>query len=369
MTATNYLDYAGLQRFKTKLDAQYAGIYRTETQVNNQIDAKLATYSQNYVQISSDVPTIAGGAQEGIIYIVPDGNAPSGSFKYIAYAVESVSGTPTVVKLGTGTTEIPTVDQTVIEDSTNAVAGGAVFDELALKVNASDVTGSVTQNDTNPVTSGGVYTALQDYVLTSNVTNTVVEDDTKVVTGEAVFDHVASVVDDYVEESRVTSNAPADSSTDICTSGAVYTALQDYVTSASIASTVSDDDTNVVSGDAVYEFVTSQISNIQTITNPEIDVMFMPSGEIWIDGTGWATMKAKYETAGSFETLTKNSSGYYVITPADVTGTVDTLVLATSDDSISTGALTDVTSASDLNGLVGKIVGAADEATSLTILA
>ena len=120
MTATNYLDLAGLQRFKTKLDTQYANLYRTETQVNDQIDAKLATYSQNYVQIVSDVPTIAGGAVEGIIYLVPDTNAASGTFAYVAYAVESVSGTPTVVRIGAGTTVLPTVDQTVIEDSTNS---------------------------------------------------------------------------------------------------------------------------------------------------------------------------------------------------------------------------------------------------------
>jgi hypothetical protein len=178
-----------------------------------------------------------------------------------------------------------------------------------------------------------------------------------------------TALDLKVDKSIVTSDAPADSSTDICTSGAVYTALGLKVDVSSIASTVNDDDGNVVSGDAVYEFVTSQMSNIQTITNPEIDVLFITAGQIWIDGTGWATMKAKFDSAGEFVPLTKNSSGYYVITPADVTGTVNTLVLATSDDSISTGALTDVTSASDLNSLIGKIVGAEDAATSLTILA
>lgn len=332
MTATNYLDYAGLQRFKTNLDTQYAGIYRTETQVNGQIDAKLATYSQNYVQIVSDVPTIAGGAVEGIIYLVPDANAPQGSFKYVAYAVESVSGTPTVVKLGTGTTEIPVVDQALEDGSTHAISNDAVYDALALKVNLADVTGSVTQNDTNPVTSGGVYTE-----LTTN----------------------------YLPLSRVTSDAPADESTDVCTSGAVYDALDLKVDKSSIVDSITDGSMSPVTSNAVYD----ALANIQTITNPEIDVMFITAGQIWIDGTGWATMKAKFDSTGEFVPLTKNSSGYYVITPADVTGTVDTLVLATSDDSISTGALTDVTSASDLNSLIGKIVGAADAATSLTILA
>lgn len=207
MTATNYLDLAGLQRFKSKLD----DLFRTETQVDGQIDAKLATFSQNYVQIVSDVPTIAGGAQEGIIYLVPDSNAASGTFAYVAYAVESVSGTPQVVRVGAGTTVLPTVDQTVIDDSPNAVAGGAVFDELAGKV----------------------------------------------------------------DKATVTTNAPASASTDICTSGAVYTALQDYITIASKASTVTDGDTNVVTGDAVHDFVTTEMANIQTISDAQIDALFV----------------------------------------------------------------------------------------------
>ena len=121
---------------------------------------------------------------------------------------------------------------------------------------------------------------------------------------------------------------------------------------------------NLVTSNAVYD----ALANIQAIPNPEIDIMFMPSTEIWIDSTGWATMKAKYETSGEFVPLTKNSSGYYVIVPGDV-ASVDTLVLATSDDSISTGVLTDVTSASDLAGFNGKIVAAEDQATTLTVLA
>lgn len=367
MTATNYLDYAGLQRFKTNLDTQYAGIYRTQGQVNDQIDAKLAEHETNYVQISSTVPTIAGGAREGIIYLVPDADAPAGSFKYIAYAVEDVSGEPKVVKLGTGTTEIPIVDQALEDGSTHAISNNAVYDGLALKVNTADIASSVTQNNGNPVSSGAVYTELTtNYLPLSRVTGDApASESDNVCTSGAMY----TALDLKVDKSIVTSNAPADSSTDICTSGSVYTALGLKVDVSSIASTVADDDTNVVSGDAVYEFVTSQMSNIQTITNPEIDVLFITAGQIWIDGTGWATMKAKFDSAGEFVPLTKNSSGYYVITPADVEGTVNTLVLATSDDSISTGALTDVTSSSDLNGLIGKIVGAADEATSLTILA
>ena len=368
MTVNNYLDYAGLQRFKTNLDTQYAGIYRTQGQVNDQIDAKLATYSQSYVQISSEVPTIAGGAREGIIYLVPDSDAPAGSFKYVAYAVEEVSGSPQVVKLGTGTTEIPIVDQALEDGSTHAISNNAVYDGLALKVNTADIASSVTQNNGNPVSSGAVYTELTtNYLPLSRVTSDApASASTDVCTSGAMYTALGL----KVNESRVTSSAPADDSTDICTSGAVYDALALKVNESRVTSSApADDSTDICTSGAVYDFVTSQMSNIQTITNPEIDVLFITAGQIWIDGTGWATMKAKFDSTGEFVALTKNSSGYYVITPADVEGTVNTLVLATSDDSISTGALTDVTSAADLNGLVGKIVGAADEATSLTILA
>lgn len=304
MTATNYLDLAGLQRFKTKLDTQYAGIYRTETQVNDQIDTKLATFSQNYVQIVSDIPTIAGGAKEGIIYLVPDSNAQQGTFAYVAYAVETVSGEPKVVRIGAGTTVLPTVDQTIVEDSTNAVAGGAVFDGLALKVNLADVTGSVTQNDTNPVTSGGVYTKLQEYVTTASIASSVTDGDTNAVSGNAVYDHVASVVDNYVEESRVTSDAPASASTDICTSGAMFTALGLKVNESRVTSSApADDSTDICTSGAVYDAldlkvdkssivdaitdgsmspVTSNavydaLAEIQSVSNDDIDALFAPA--------------------------------------------------------------------------------------------
>lgn len=270
MTVNNYLDYAGLQRFKTKLDTQYAGIYRTETQVDSQIDTKLATFSQNYVQIVSDIPTIAGGAQEGIIYLVPDSNAQSGTFAYVAYAVETVSGEPKVVRIGAGTTVLPTVDQTIIEDSQNAVAGGAVFDGLALKVNTADVTGTVASGETKVVTSGGVYTALQDYVTTASIASSVTSGDSNVVSGDAVATYVTTALGDYVEESRVTSNAPASSSNDICTSGAVYDALTLKVDSSSIVNSITSGNMNPVTSNAVY----SALADIQAISDSDIDALF-----------------------------------------------------------------------------------------------
>ena len=319
MTTTNYLDYAGLQRFKTNLDALYASLYRTQAQVESQITDRLATYSTNLVTVQSTKPTVQD-AVEGRIYVVPDTNGESGELQFIAYTKEEVNGQYEIITIGHSRVIIPAVSQTVTAGDQAGVSGDAVYNYAVAK---------------------------------TDVTDTVSDGETKVVTGEAVFEFAVaktSIVDQVVDNNQnpVTSNA-------------VY----DYaVALANVADTIADDNMNPVTSNAVYD----ALANIQAIPNPEIDVMFMPNNEIWIDSTGWATMKAKYETAGSFETLTKNSSGYYVIVPDDVT-TVETLVLATVDDSISTGALTDVTSASDLAGFAGKIVSAEDQATTLTVLA
>ena len=350
MTTTNYLDYAGLQRFKTNLDALYASLYRTEAQVESQISDRLSAFKTNYVQIVPDVPEITGSQddpEEGIIYLVPDSDAAPGTFAYVAYGVERVNNTPTVVRIGAGTTVLPTVSQTVTDGDTAAVSGDGVFKYAVAKT---DVSSTIVEDDPKVVTGEAVF----DFAFAkANVTDTVSDGETKVVTGEAVYEYAVaktSIVDQVVDNNQnpVTSNA-------------VY----DYaVALANVADTIANDNMNPVTSNAVYD----ALANIQAIPNPEIDVMFMPSTEIWIDSTGWATMKAKYETSGEFVPLTKNSSGYYVIVPGDVT-TVDTLVLATVDDSISTGVLTDVTSASDLAGFNGKIVAAEDQATTLTVLA
>ena len=382
MTTTNYLDYAGLQRFKTNLDALYASLYRTEAQVDTQIQNKLDTYSTNLVTVQSTKPTVQE-AVEGRIYVVPDTNGKTGELQFIAYTKEEVNGQYEIITIGHSRVIIPPVSQTVTAGDQAGVSGGAVYTFVTTGyVNKTDdVTSSVTSGETKVVTSDGVYTelttnyvakddvadtvtasddsavsgdAVYNYaVAKTDVTDTVSDGETKVVTGEAVYEYAVaktSIVDQVVDNNQnpVTSNA-------------VY----DYaVALANVADTIANDNMNPVTSNAVYD----ALANIQAIPNPEIDVMFMPSTEIWIDSTGWATMKAKYETSGEFVPLTKNSSGYYVIVPGDVT-TVDTLVLATSDDSISTGALTNVTSASDLAGFNGKIVAAEDQATTLTVLA
>lgn len=350
MTTTNYLDYAGLQRFKTNLDALYASLYRTQAQVDTQIQNKLDTYSTNLVTVQSTKPTVQE-AVEGRIYVVPDTNGESGELQFIAYTKEEVNGQYEIITIGHSRVIIPAVSQTVTAGDTAGVSGDAVYNYAVAKT---DVSTTVQDNDPNVVTGDAVF---EYAVAKANVTDTVSDGETKVVTGEAVYEYAVAKTDvtDTVSENE----------TKVVTGDAVY----DYAVALSnVTDTVVEDDPKVVTGEAVFDFVSDQIGNIQAIPNPEIDVMFMPNNEIWIDSTGWPTMKAKYETSGEFVPLTKNSSGYYVIVPGDVT-TVDTLVLATSDDSISTGVLTDVTSSSDLAGFNGKIVAAEDQATTLTVLA
>lgn len=382
----NYLDYAGLQRFKTNLDALYASLYRTQAQVDTQIQNKLDTYSTNLVTVQSTKPTVQD-AVEGRIYVVPDTNGESGELQFIAYTKEKVNGQDEIITIGHSRVIIPPVSQTVTAGDKAGVSGGAVYTFVTTGyVNKTDdVTSSVTSGDTKVVTSDGVYTELTtNYVAKDDVADTVTASDDSAVSGDAVYNFAVAKTDvsttvqdndskvvtgDAVFEFAVAktdvTDTVSDGETKVVTGEAVY---EYAVAKTDVSTTVQDNDSKVVTGDAVYEFVSSQIGNIQAIPNPEIDVMFMPSTEIWIDSTGWPTMKAKYEASGEFVPLTKNSSGYYVIVPGDV-ASVDTLVLATSDDSISTGALTDVTSASDLAGFNGKIVAAEDQATTLTVLA
>lgn len=147
MSATKYLDLAGLQYLKTKMDAKYV----TSDDVETAINSALETYKQGIVTIVLSLPSTG---EEGLLYLVPDSNASSNDV-YTTWAWEGNSW----VQMGATSLTI-TVDSTVIEDSTNPVSGGAVYDELASKLDASELTSSITEDGTNAVTSGAIYDAL-----------------------------------------------------------------------------------------------------------------------------------------------------------------------------------------------------------------
>ena len=148
MTATKYLDLDGLQYLKTKMDAKYV----TSSDISTAITDAFATYKQNIVTIVSSLPSTG---EEGLLYLVPDSNASS-SDVYTTWTWEDGQ----FVQMGSATFTPATVDSTVIEDSTNAVSGGAVYSELALKLDASELTSSIDEDGTNAVTSGAIYDAL-----------------------------------------------------------------------------------------------------------------------------------------------------------------------------------------------------------------
>lgn len=146
MAATKYLDLAGLTYFKNKLDAKFV----TSADVTSAINTALETYKQGIVTIVSSLPSTG---EEGLLYLVPDSSASS-SDVYTTWAWENEW-----VQMGAATFTI-TVDSTVIEDSTNPVSSGAVYSELALKLDASELTSSIEEDGTNAVTSGAIYDAL-----------------------------------------------------------------------------------------------------------------------------------------------------------------------------------------------------------------
>lgn len=126
MAATKYLDLAGLTYFKNKLDAKFVTSADVTTAINN----ALSTYKQGIVTIASSLPSTG---EEGLLYLVPDSNASS-SDVYTTWTWENNSW----VQMGAATFSL-TIDSTVTEDSTNPVSGGAVYDALALKLDAADV--------------------------------------------------------------------------------------------------------------------------------------------------------------------------------------------------------------------------------------
>ena len=218
MAATKYLDLAGLTYFKSKLDAKFV----TSTDVTTAINTALATYKQGIVSIVSSLPSTG---EEGLLYLVPDSNASS-SDVYTTWAWEDGQ----FVQMGS-TTFTLTVDSTVIEDSTNPVSGGAVYTELALKLDASELTSSISDGGTNAVTSGAIYDALALKLDASELTTSIEEYGTNAVTSGAIYD----ALDLKLDASELTTSIE-EYGTNAVTSGAIYDALALKLDSADVES-------------------------------------------------------------------------------------------------------------------------------------
>ena len=217
MTATKYLDLAGLQYLKTKMDAKYV----TSSDITSAINTALETYKQGIVTIVSSLPATG---EEGLLYLVPDANASSNDV-YTTWTWEDEW-----VQMGATTFTI-TVDSTVIEDSTNPVSGGAVYSELALKLDASQLTSSIAEDGTNAVTSGAIYDALSLKLDASELTSSISSGGTNAVTSGAIYD----ALDLKLDASELTSSI-AQNGTNAVTSGAIYSALDLKLDAADVAS-------------------------------------------------------------------------------------------------------------------------------------
>ena len=175
MSTTKYLDLTGLQYLKTKMDKKYVTSDAVETAINTALE----TYKQGIVTIVSSLPSTG---EEGLLYLVPDSNASSNNV-YTTWAWEESSW----AQMGVTSLTI-TVDSTVIKDSENPVSGGAVYNELAWKLDASALTSSITEDGTNAVTSGAIYDALELKLDASELTTSITEGGTNAVTSGAIYD-------------------------------------------------------------------------------------------------------------------------------------------------------------------------------------
>jgi hypothetical protein len=147
-----YIDLDGLQYLMQRIDAKYFD----EAEVQSAINDAFASYKENIVTIVASLPATG---EEGKLYLVPDSAASSNDI-YTTYTWEEDNGVGSWAQMGSATFTPVTPDATVIDGSTNAVQGGAVYDELQLKLDASQLTSSISDGGTNAVTSGAIYTAL-----------------------------------------------------------------------------------------------------------------------------------------------------------------------------------------------------------------
>lgn len=451
MATSKYLDLEGLQFFYENLKK----VFRTASQVDGQIDAKIATWAGNSIQIVQ--PSAVGGANvgaNGIIYIADTvtGEAPDEVHSYESYVYEDGKWIKLAGDLGAQITALATrvghienlfniddqtgaisCDATVTENSTKAVSGGAV--KTYVDTTVADYVPLTQKGANNGVATLGAdgkipNGQLPDLAITNVITkanlteyNTFLttsptEDkvgDVVVVTDydgsghpktfiiTEVVEAVAEVVADptanppvegspavpahynVVEISAagyVTSVASktgdvtleladltdcggyASGSTELSSTttttgkvvdpagvkaivddygyGTLISNLQAVVNvdsntgAVTCDSTVTEGSTKAVSGDAVYNYIDTAIGNIQSISNPEIDALFMGEDEVWIAvPSGWGnTLTVTVKNGGTATTLTKAPVGdYFVFDVSNIANDADQLVFSDGTNS------------------------------------
>lgn len=133
----------------------------------------------------------------------------------------------------------------------------------------------------------------------------------------------------------------------------------------SLDDALSDTSTKGVQNKVVKEALDTKLNIADSITEAEVDALFVGENEIWVD-SDWAAMTVLTKTGETATSLTKNDYGYYAINTTEVPSDADTFVL--SDGSTNTTGVLAATKAA-IVAYKGKIISVANGSTDVTVVA
>ena len=117
-----------------------------------------------------------------------------------------------------------------------------------------------------------------------------------------------------------------------------------------------------VQNKVVKEALDTKVNIADSITEAEVDALFVGENEIWVD-SAWVAMTVLTKTGETATSLTKNEYGYYAIDTTEVPSDADTFVL--SDGSSNTTGVLAATKAA-IVAYKGKIISVANGSTDVT---
>lgn len=123
--------------------------------------------------------------------------------------------------------------------------------------------------------------------------------------------------------------------------------------------------TKGVQNKVVKDALDTKVNIADSITEAEVDALFVGEDEIWVD-SDWAAMTVLTKTGETAASLTKNEYGYYAIDTTEVPSDADTFVL--SDGSTNTTGVLAATKAA-IVAYKGKIISVENGSTDVTVVA
>ena len=133
----------------------------------------------------------------------------------------------------------------------------------------------------------------------------------------------------------------------------------------SLDDALNDTSTKGVQNKVVKEALDTKVNIADSITEAEVDALFVGENEIWVDSE-WDAMTVLTKTGETATSLTKNEYGYYAINTTEVPSDADTFVL--SDGSTNTTGVLAATKAA-IVAYKGKIISVANGSTDVTVVA